>query len=182
VTELPDRNSLELEHAFELGSRVAGIRREYVRIGGRRVALEFAGPELAPRLMPALAHVATSSGSTELTISVADSESTGVTPRLSPQRHTEERARSDALRPSYLDDGETIHLLDVTRRRAFWWLSSPRALKPWDLAGPFRILLSWWAQHLGAQLAHGAVVGREDGAVLFAGSGGAGKSTLTLAR
>jgi hypothetical protein len=168
----------ELERSFQRATSARGLMTQNVVVGGRLVALRFAGAELQGPLTRALAHLAAGTGSPALTICVADSASTGVAPRVESRLGS---PGSGALHCVCLPDSGAVYYLDATSRVAFFWLPARESLKTWDLAAPFRLLFAWWAQTLGAQLAHGAVVGAGSGSLLFAGPGGAGKSTLTLA-
>lgn len=46
---------------------------------------------------------------------------------------------------------------------------------------PFRLMLSWMANHLNAEIVHGAAVSTSNTGILLSGGSGSGKSTLALA-
>lgn len=169
----------ELERSFERATNARGRVTRNIEIGGRLVELRFAGTELYEPLTRAFSHVAADEGGAPaLTICVADSASTGVAPRIESRSGSPGGA---ALRCIYVPDSRLVHCFDAERRLAFFWVHARATLKAWDIAAPFRLLLAWWAETLGAQLAHGAVVGSRSAGVLLAGPSGSGKSTLTLA-
>lgn len=168
---------VELEQSFARATNARGCLTRNIEIGGRRVALRFAGSALCEPLTRAFSHVAADEGPPALTICVADSASTGVVPRLKSRLG---RPGGAALCCIYVPDSHLVHCFDAERRLAFFWAHARETLKPWELAAPFRLLLAWWAETLGAQLAHGAVVGSGSVGVLLAGPSGSGKSTLTL--
>lgn len=175
-----------LERAYERAAQATGEVVYPLQVAGRRVDLRFAGTALVSSVTPAFAHLRAVSGVAEHTFFVADVESTHVSPledRLAAAPFPAPAAnqpRSDT-RCAYIPTSETLHALDPNGRRGFFWPQSARVFKPWDTAAPLRLLLSWWAESLGAQLAHGAVVGFGDDGILLAGRGGSGKSTAALA-
>lgn len=168
----------ELERSFARATSERGLSTRSIEIGGRVVELRFAGTELCEPLTRAFSHVTASAGAPALTICVADTASTGVAPRIEARPR---RVAAGALRCIFEPDSRVVHCFQPERKVAFFWAQAKDALKPWELAAPFRLLLGWWAETLGAQLAHGAVVGCESGGILLAGPSGSGKSTLTLA-
>lgn len=169
---------IELERSFERATNARGRVTRNIEIGGRLVELRLAGAELCEPLTRAFSHVVAGEGAPALTICVAESASTGVSPRLASRPG---RPSGGALRCIYEPDSRVVHCFQPERRLAFYWVHARETLKAWDLAAPFRQLLAWWAETLGAQLAHGAVVGSGSAGVLLAGPSGSGKSTLTLA-
>jgi hypothetical protein len=177
-----DERCAELERTFARAEEATSVVSHFIRIGKRVVKLRFAGDALVRALTPAFGHLRTAASEPELTICVADSESTAVTPALAPESLL--RAGGREASPAHFGlepHSESLHCFDPVRRRAFFWTRSAGLLKPWDRAAPLRLLLAWWAESVGAQLAHGAVVGRADRGILLAGAGGSGKSTMTLA-
>jgi hypothetical protein len=176
----------ELESAFERAIRTHGEITFPMALAGRRVDLCFAGPALVGLLTPALAHLRASGGDAEHIIRIGDIESTGVTPRLAFAETGTGAAAGDRESPTtppgaYLAmTPDMLWGLEPDGRRGFFWVRSAGVLKPWDVAAPLRLLLSWLAEVLGAQLVHGAVVGHGHDGVLLAGKGGSGKSTTTL--
>jgi hypothetical protein len=149
-----------------------------VTIAGRLVELKFAGPDLAALLMRAISHLECAGGEPALTICVADAESSGVCPCFEYRPLGTPRV-DDALSVRVPDSRVTYHF-EPRLHLGFCWFDRARP-ESWDLASPFRQLFSWWAECLGAQLAHAAVVGNGHTGVMLAGPGGSGKSTLTLA-
>ena len=63
---------------------------------------------------------------------------------------------------------------------AWHWVEAADEIRYWDVAAPFKAILHRWARHHGKQLVHAGSVGTDDGAVLFVGKGGSGKSTTSL--
>lgn len=123
-----------------------------------------------------------------LTIHVIDGERCGVDrPRLAWTRSDFGPKRvvpgwSDADRTTYLLRGEGgLGLADWTKRRAFLWLPSHRALPWYERAAPFRWLFDGVAERTGLSALHAGAVGYRGNGVLIVGQGGAGKSTLALA-
>jgi hypothetical protein len=74
-----------------------------------------------------------------------------------------------------------LSLLHTERSEGVYWHPDAHAVHVSERAGPFRTILGWWLGARGYALIHGAAVGTDDGAVLIASRGGAGKSTTALA-
>jgi hypothetical protein len=175
----------ELERAFESAARSSEVRNYYVSIGGHNVKLCFAGNTLCDLLTPAIEHLRIEPARVDLSLFVADSDSTGVSPHVDPESFGDDlipnATRPSAIRCTYVPTSEMYCCLHPERACGFLWVRSHTTLQHWDISAPFRPLLGWWAESLGAQLAHGAVVGTRDVGILLGGESGVGKSTLTLA-
>lgn len=175
----------ELERAFERATAVTGALTRRIQIADRCVELCFAGPVLHSQLTPAFAHLPIGHGAPALTLCVADAKSTGITPELQADAESADQGRrrvAEELAPRciYVPETGALYAMDGSTRRGFFWAKSESALLPSDIAAPLRLLLAWWAAALGAQLAHGAVVGLPDVGILLTGRGGSGKSTSAL--
>lgn len=175
-----------MEHAFAEAVGRSGCVSEWFQVAGRAVRVDFAGTALVPGLTLALAHLRTAPiDPPALEIRVWDGTTTGVAPRL-PKRPSvglglqRVVAGPGSVRRFYSELSGALYCFDQQRRVAFCWFERD-ALFSWDIGAPLRPIFAWWAESLGGQLAHGAVVGTERGAVLLAGKGGAGKSTTALA-
>ena len=84
------------------------------------------------------------------------------------------------FRALYRPDVPALSLADLETATGVLWHRSPQ-LPPSETCAPFAPLLSWLLAGSHLRVTHGAVVGHEDGAVLLAGPGGAGKTTTVLA-
>jgi hypothetical protein len=174
----PSAVTAELERAFERACGALGRATRWLTIGGRRVEVRLAGSRLETTLR-ALGHLETGAAAPAFTLCVADTETSGVEPRLALQQKSAARERIGAPRSISLPSSRALYHYDPERRLGFCWYARA-TLEPWERAAPFRPLLAWWAADLGAQLAHAAVVGNGHSVIVFAGPGGSGKSTLTL--
>jgi hypothetical protein len=74
-----------------------------------------------------------------------------------------------------------LWVLDPSADRAVRWIDDRDDVPVWERICPLRLAGRWWAAEHGAALIHAGVVGDADGAVLLVGTGGAGKSTTTMA-
>ena len=74
-----------------------------------------------------------------------------------------------------------LFLYDRERRAAVFVAADADDVPGWMDRAPFRTILTWWAADHGLALLHGAAVATSDGAVVLAGTSGAGKSTTALA-
>ena len=70
---------------------------------------------------------------------------------------------------------------DSETRTAIGCVRGRGGVPAWEAAAPLRTVWGWWAESVGAVMAHGAAVGEDAGAVLLAAPGGSGKSTTALA-
>ena len=126
-------------------------------------------------------------GSADLTIQIWDGASTGVLPPVSVQIEEDqpEGARyvyeGHVTKAVYQPGYETLSVITHDLTRAWHWAGSVETLPYTDRAAPLRLLLHWWTMGRGIHLVHGGAVATDDGAALFVGSGGSGKSTATLA-
>lgn len=178
--------------AFEAAAREAGgevVMR--LRVGGRAVALRFAGDGLLPCIAPALGHLRVNDAdvaAADLTVLLFDTATTGVQPPDAPwdqhafvPRGELKHLRRGPVRVAFRVDSGTLSLYDEDAATAVCWVRDPDGFPSWDFAAPIRSILSWWAMQRGDHLAHGACVATEAGGVLLAAAGGSGKSTTALA-
>ena len=169
-----------------LSKRLARVERSY-RIGGYLIRLRFAGDALLS-LTRALEHLSTNDESTsDLTICLWDSESTGQRMAPPPWQEDDFLARgviqgfnTDRIYTAFQHGSGAVNLLDTQRNLAVYWVPDPR-VPYWEKGSPLRTILHWWLLNQGRQLVHGAAVGSSEGGVLIAGKGGSGKSTTALA-
>lgn len=88
---------------------------------------------------------------------------------------------NDRVLVNFTADHGLLCMYHRPMNRAIYWLPSANQLPYWELAAPFRILLHWWSQSFGGQIAHAAAIGCDGDGVLLAGRGGSGKSTTSIA-
>jgi hypothetical protein len=182
--------------AFEQAARPA--RERTYRIGSQRLRLRFANDRLAPRLTPALEHLAAPPDAAwpetpppPLTVCVWDSASTGVrmpSPPWPPDAYTLRgdirvagTGRFQVAFQSTLEGVGPLSILDREQAVGLYWLSDARQLPDYECGSPVRNLLHWWLAGAGYQFVHAGAVGRAGGGVLLVGKGGSGKSTTALA-
>jgi hypothetical protein len=172
------------------GGRV-GIVQRFYRIGSHLVMLEFAGSALVGHLTRSLEHLrAEPAGKPSLTVSLWDSESTGVPLPAAPWDVEDYTARKETwgFRQGPIlvsaefagESGPQLNLFDRETHRAFYWVPNARQINFWENAAPLRLILHWWLREQGLQLLHAGAVGNANGGVLLGGKGGSGKSTTTL--
>ena len=92
--------------------------------------------------------------------------------------------------PGWSNEDRSVYLLrsekgvavaDWRHRRAYIWISGHGAIPWWERAAPLRWLFDDLARHSKMATLHAAVLARNHRAVVIAGRGGTGKSTLALA-
>ncbi len=171
-----------LETASEL------IVRFDVMLSGAHVRFRVAGPDLAGDLVAPFApttRVPPPAGEPDLTIDVWDGAATRVAcsalpfdPNMGPYGVivcAPDRQFVSYQRPA------SVGWLDRKRRRVIAWFESADALYLDERAKPFAKLISVWLKGHRVVLGHGGVVGRNGRGILFAGLGGTGKSTTSVA-
>ena len=173
-----------VEHFYEVGSRIARLR--------------FVGPTLVEPLTRAIGHLRHEPvGSPDLTITIWDSETTGVP--LSPllqalldsihsnpfalltPRHEIAALSNDRVAATFELGSGVLILFDRLRNEVVYWVRDPLNLPYYELGAPFRTAFNWGLTRDGVQCIHAAAVGTEQGAILITGRSGSGKSTTALA-
>ena len=76
---------------------------------------------------------------------------------------------------------DILSVIDIENRVGYYLKRDDSPLPYWESGSPFRTILHVWLASLDVQFLHAAAVGTEEGGVVLAGKGGAGKSTAALA-
>lgn len=157
----------------------------WIRLGGWTLRLRFATRRME-HLVESFAHLVIDElPEADLTVRIWDSPS-GAPPPLpeapdkSAPRGTRMVWAKGGLRGCYQPGQDTLSVFDAPGGQAWFWCADARELPYWEHAAPLRLILSWWLVGRGANLVHGAAVGRTDGGALIVGRGGSGKSTTSL--
>ena len=160
----------------------------FYQLGKMVIRLQFAGPQLVPKLTLALQHLKTGPVvKPDLTIGIWDGKSTGV--NLAPPTNNSKdyisRAEiqgycTSSIKISHDVAGGVLNLLDLESNIALFWVKDSEVVPYYESAAPFRASLSAWFQVSGYQYLHAAAVGASGGAVVLAGKGGSGKSTTAI--
>ncbi len=195
--------------AFAHAEQVAGHVHERVfGIAGGTVRVRGLGDTLFARMTEALAHLPAlprmaSGAPADLTIHLWDSPGDSWTSPPSPLAWYNrqqpagtvmefETAQFDArgelpgfntprIRTAFHLWPHVLHLLDRNAGEGYFWIERAEQLPYYELATPFRKILSWWVSARGWLFAHAGAVGTAAGGVLLVGPAGAGKSTSSLA-
>ena len=161
----------------------------FIKIGEHCIKLVFANNVLIPYFLPALKHLECNpEENIKLTIYMWDTLSTGLSisaGKLGDHgflRHgLIEGYNSKEISTTYNMDSGILNIYNHDSKKGICWVRDPKALPFYEMAAPFRNILSWWGQVHDLQFTHAAVVGtKEDGGVLLVGKGGSGKSTSAL--
>jgi len=174
---------------FEQAGARAGSSERWFTIGDEAVRLRFAGGALQPLFTPALEHVAAGpADAPALTVCFWDSASTDTRMPAPPWPTTAYGQRGEIIgynterfRAVYQHGINALHMFDVHRRLALYWVAGAGQIPYWERSFPMRTILHWWTQGRALQLMHAGAVGGPSGGVLIAGKSGSGKSTTTLA-
>ncbi len=173
--------------AQEAFSHLGLVERRF-RIDGHPFVLRVAGPQLASKMSRALEHLAVDDASEPGLVlncwSAAESGTEFPMPRW-PAEHFAGRGEirgldSPAMRIGYFDWIELLNVYFPEKRQAFYCCAREGEFPLQQLGSPALNIFNWWLGTLGCQLIHAAAVGTKSGAVLIAGHGGAGKSTLAF--
>lgn len=156
----------------------------WMDLGGWRIRMRFASSRCR-FLLESFAHLLTDEQeSADLTVHLWDSPRGGALtlPESDPKapRGTRMVWADDQLRACYQPGQDTLSVLSADGTQAWFWCADAGALPYWEHAAPLRLILSWWLAARGANLVHGAAVGRAEGGALIVGRGGSGKSTTAL--
>ncbi len=187
----PRTNTVSMDQADRLLDHVLSLSpamRCCYEIGAQHIAVHYLSERLYSRLHPALAHLATESGSpAELTI-IAQ---VGKSPPLkltndewtaAGQRWTQSETSQDAPLANFTPgEGGRLDLIAPARRVALSSFRNVDLIPAWDMATPFRDLLHQWFRKHDGHLIHGAVVADGQSAVALAGTYRAGKSSTAFA-
>ena len=174
----------EAQTAF---SRCGLIAQEF-SLHGSIFRLRCAGEVVAQKLSRALQHLAIApTGGPSLTIDCWDATSAGLTLELPqwPEHLFTNRGEilgldGAELRIAYFNWLRLLNAYFPARGRAYYCLGNATPFPQQQAGSPAIAIFNWWCGSLGRQLVHAAAVGTEQGAVLIAGHGGAGKSTLAF--
>lgn len=170
-----------VEAAAARAAGSAGTVDRTIRVAGRTIGIRFAGDALVPLLFASLRHLeAEPVAGPDLTIDVWDAASTGVPLPRASKGSGDARTlwREGPLR--LLEEPGTLSIVDLARGRAACAFASTGHVPPWEVAAPFRFLLSAWFAARGVQLVHAGAVGTAAGAALLTAPGGSGKSATAL--
>jgi hypothetical protein len=182
---VPTSDFARFNTAFEAAAGRRGVEAHTLDVAGATVRLRFAGSSLVPAILPALAHLRRAAAVPDFTVSLWDTESTGV-----PLPASDLLPRPGGLLRPVQDDGRvSFHLqvresiltvFDCGQQRAVVAVRNG-ALPLWERAAPLRVLWQRWLADRGMALVHAAGVGLRDGpGVLLTGPGGSGKSTTAV--
>jgi len=173
----------------------SGIHTDVIHatLADRHVRIRYVAPELAERFGANLNHLAVDRVETrsdhelDLDICCWDRSVTEVRAPAPPWT-VDDHLRSGRIRG--LTDGPTratfdptsrvLCLYDAERRSAVVHAAGARLVPLWMDRAPFRTVLTWWAADRGLALLHASAVATASGAVVLAGTSGAGKSTTAL--
>ena len=169
------------------GSSPQAIRR--IEFGHLTLQLSFNDDRLAALYWRALKHIASpAAAETDVHIHVLCGDVIGKElPRMgwAPSDFGPKRTVPgwcDEHRSTFLLRTERgVALFDRSNRVGYVWMPSVANLPWWERAAPARWLLDIIAAQNALCTVHAACIGRDDAAVLIAGPGGIGKSSLALA-
>ncbi len=179
-----------LKQTFNLATESSDgtIDRSY-HIGPSTVHFQFAGPELMPRILPAVAHLECA-GIPEpaLRVRLFDTHSTHT--QMPPPPWTRDcygprgEIRGYNTRNFHVIYGpgtDILYALDRENSSAYYWVPNASAIPYWETSFPLRTMFHWWFRDQPCQPVHAGAVGMLEGGVLIGGRSGSGKSTATLA-
>jgi hypothetical protein len=171
------------ELAFEAASAGHGLQACY-RVADKIVAMKFASPVLAAKLLPAFAHLEPAAEERpDLVIcswdgALADGPMTALMPASGCQGLD---YVDGPVRLAWERADQSLQAYDTARGLGLFWITDVDGLPAWEQGAPFRRIFHWWSAQQGLQLLHGAAIGNKAGGLLLVGQSGSGKSTTALA-
>ncbi len=177
-----------MRETFQFAMENAGhvdLQRTYA-IAGYPVRVRVVGATLANQIEKALAHLQSLDSTTgTLSIDLWDEDATGVV--WGGDRFYDSQKTLVMMRAS--EDGRFVceerpqgeHWLDRTLHRIVSCTKSATRRHIDERARPFHRLLATWLNDRGIQFVHSGLVAIDGKGILFAGHGGAGKSTSSIA-
>ncbi|MCU1360940.1 MAG: hypothetical protein JWN99_2229 [Ilumatobacteraceae bacterium] len=170
-----------LDAAETAAANVGGWRVRNVRLGRRVIAFRSTDDRVHSMLGRTMGHLRTDDPA-DTTISVCDTETTGVPRPVEPSWATETWRHESPATVLYQDrDRDSVAWSDAERAVALMWIPAEASIPPWERPAPLRSLIDRLLGPTGATLVHGGIVGDERGGVMLAGRGGSGKSTSVVA-
>ena len=179
-----------LKQTFNLAVESSGgtIDRTY-RIGPSAVRFQFAGPELIPHILPALAHLESPENRhNSLRICLFDTHSTETQMPPPPWTRDCYGPRGEIKGYNTRNFGviygpgtDILYALNREDSSAYYWVPHAAAIPYWETSFPLRTMFHWWFRDQSCQPVHAGAVGTPEGGVLIGGRSGSGKSTATLA-
>ena len=160
----------------------------HIKLGDEICKLSFIGWESEPIHLKAIAHLVVENSALEAKWYLVN-RSKILDPLPEPCWNWSEIAPSGKIpgfeKAGYLafyqSEGDAFILIDPQNNWAFWTCANAAHLPEWELAAPFRLLFQHWLKLKNYFLVHAGAVAIGNKAALFAGAGGAGKSTTSLA-
>ncbi len=188
TTASPESFFAQVREAFDRAAARAGVVESAFDVAGHAIRLRFAGPALAPYILPAFDHLARTADAPALTILLWDTASTGVMPPPPPWDRAAYGERgailgynTERFRTAFFLGAGVLCMLDLEFQRAYYWLRDARQHPVYMTGSPLLNILQWWMAQHDRQVVHAGAVGTPEGGVLLVGKGGSGKSTTTLA-
>ena len=167
--------------------KARGIVDRHYCIGGYHVILRFAGSALLNSMTQAMDHLTADATPPDLSISLWDSESTGVSPPQTLWSMEDILCRGDIkglndcrFRTNAQMNDCILSALDIDSNHAISWAGNAAVIPYYERSAPLKIILHWWMERHHRQIIHAAAVGNTKQAVLIVGKSGSGKSNTSL--
>ncbi len=171
------------------------IHESWYRFAHHSVRIRVVGRRLAQYTIQPFNHLQTDetpSEFPELTVELWDESETGVSCPVGPLIPSDDRESTWRVGGGVLTSSrdrrfvsyqskESRAWLDRKRGHMVGWVSNGERLSLYERGKPHHRLLSVWYHDRDVQIVHAGLVARNGHGVLFAGSGGSGKSTAALA-
>ncbi|CAN5199742.1 serine kinase [soil metagenome] len=173
----------EMRSSFAQAAAAGCLSRRYL-IAGFAIDVQIAGEQLADQVTRAFLHLDTvDTIQPALSIELWDEEATGVATEQEPPPGGAQILMTASADGRFVCEHrpQGVALLDRTRHRIVAHTRSAGSRYLDERARPFHRLMSTWLNDRGIQFMHGGLVSVQGSGILFAGQGGAGKSTSTIA-
>lgn len=177
----------EADRAFFIASQHHEVVGGCFLLGSEVLRIEAVGEAMFRAVTGALSHLRASQECVpSLTIRVREQEQ-GLPRLVSPDvlalremAYLRQKSEMEGRFAMAIQETGTLYVADLCRGMAYCEVECLASWPAWELAAPFRALLSAWLSRSGAVLVHASCVGLGGQALLLAGPSGSGKSTTAM--
>lgn len=160
-----------------------------IQLNTLSIELNICGESLASLFIPALKHLlkVTNKKVPDYRLTIWDSKTTGVPLPFSPVNFDKIKARGEIeglnnnrFNTAYFGYARMLSIIDFNSKEGYICLHSTNNIPAFEIASPFRAILSWIFRKHSSFFLHAGAVSIENKGLLLVGKSGSGKSTTAL--